>query len=152
MPKPLLNNCCLCQSTRNGSVISGILAIVLSIITIVVICVTRVHFKTILFDYFSNDIVKIILIINLCMTILISLLMIAGVLKVSNSRSSPLWTLLNQSLLAAQPVSDGALGGAGNYDCHRPADLRHLHGRRLLHRRICADGRPLANLRFTLLR
>lgn len=83
MPKPLVNSCCLCQSTRNGSVISGILAIVLSILTIILIFTTRVHFKTIVFDFIPNDIVKIILVINLCMTILISLLMIAGVLKVS---------------------------------------------------------------------
>lgn len=82
MPKPLVNSCCMCQSTRNGSVISGVLAIVLSIITIIVIFTTRVHFKTIIFDFIPNDIVKIILVINLCMTILISLLMIAGVLKV----------------------------------------------------------------------
>jgi len=83
MPKPLVNTCCLCQSTRNGSVISGMLAIVLSIITIIVIFTTRVHFQTLVFkDSLTTDTVKIILVINLCMTILISLLMIAGVLKV----------------------------------------------------------------------
>ncbi|ALC45880.1 CG10311, partial [Drosophila busckii] len=47
----------------------------------IVIFTTRVHFKTIIFDFIPNDIVKIILVINLCMTILISLLMIVGVLK-----------------------------------------------------------------------
>lgn len=82
MPKPLVNSCCLCQSTRNGSVISGILAIVLSILTIIVIFTSRVQFKTIVFDFLPSDVVKIILVINLCMTILISLLMIIGVLKV----------------------------------------------------------------------
>ncbi|SPP84528.1 uncharacterized protein LOC117586256 [Drosophila guanche] len=93
MAKPLLNSCCVCQSTRNGSIISGILAIVLSIITIVVIFTTRVHFKTIVFDFIPNDIVKIILVVNLCMTILISLLMIAGVLKRNHYLMVP-WVVL----------------------------------------------------------
>ncbi|KAH8307654.1 hypothetical protein KR044_007311 [Drosophila immigrans] len=93
MPKPLVNSCCLCQSTRNGSVISGILAIVLSIITIIVIFTTRVHFKTIVFDFIPNDVAKIILVINLCMTILISLLMIAGVLKRNHFLMVP-WVVL----------------------------------------------------------
>lgn len=82
MPKPLLKSCCLCQSTRNGSIISGTLAIILSIITIIVIFTARVHFKTIIFDFIPNNIVKIILVVNLCMTILISLLMMFGVVKV----------------------------------------------------------------------
>lgn len=82
MPKPLVKSFCLCQTTRNGSVISGVLTIVLSIISIIEIFRQRVQFKTILFDFLSNDEVKIILVINLCMTILISLLMIVGVLKV----------------------------------------------------------------------
>ncbi|XP_022213563.1 uncharacterized protein LOC111068406 [Drosophila obscura] len=93
MAKPLLNSCCLCQSTRNGSFISGILAIVLSIITIVVIFTTRVHFQTIVFDFIPNDIVKIILVINLCMTIFISLLMIAGALKRNHYLMVP-WVVL----------------------------------------------------------
>ncbi|KAH8358774.1 hypothetical protein KR093_002467 [Drosophila rubida] len=93
MPKPLVNSCCLCQSTRNGSVISGALAIVLSIITIIVIFTARVHFKTIVFDFLSHDVVKIILVINLCMTILISLLMIAGVLKRNHFLMVP-WVVL----------------------------------------------------------
>lgn len=93
MPKPLVNTCCLCQSTRNGSVISGILAIVLSIITIIVIFTTRVHFQAIAFDLVPKDIVKIILVVNLCMTILISLLMIAGVLKRNHYLMVP-WVVL----------------------------------------------------------
>ncbi|KAH8417157.1 hypothetical protein KR222_005187 [Zaprionus bogoriensis] len=93
MPKPLVNSCCLCQTTRNGSVISGILAIVLSILTIIVIFTTRVQFKTFIFDSISNDAVKIILVINLCMTILISLLMIAGVLKRNHYLMVP-WVVL----------------------------------------------------------
>jgi len=34
---------------------------------------------------------------------------------------------------AAEPLSNGSLGGPWHYDCHRSADLRHLHGRRFLH-------------------
>ncbi|XP_017062503.1 uncharacterized protein LOC108102260 [Drosophila ficusphila] len=93
MPKPLLNSCCLCQSTRNGSVISGILAIVLSIITIVLIFTTKVAFRTILFVSISSEVVRIILVLNLIMTILISLLMIVGVLKRNHYLMVP-WVVL----------------------------------------------------------
>ncbi|XP_073824757.1 uncharacterized protein [Musca autumnalis] len=92
MANPPLNSCCFCTSTRNGSIISGLLAIVLSIITIVVIFTTRVAFKTIFFDL-DTDIVKIILVINLCMTILISTLMIVGVIKRNHYLMMP-WVVL----------------------------------------------------------
>lgn len=58
------------------------MGIVLSIISIIVIFTTRVEFKTILMDWLPQNVVKIIFVLNLCMTILISLLMILGVLKV----------------------------------------------------------------------
>jgi len=93
MAGPLLKSCCLCQSLRNGSIISGILAIILSIATIIVIFTTRIAFKTIVFDWIPTDIVKIILVINLCMTILISLLMIVGVLKRNHYLMMP-WVVL----------------------------------------------------------
>ncbi|XP_037953642.1 uncharacterized protein LOC119683848 [Teleopsis dalmanni] len=93
MAQPPLKTCCFCQSLRNGSIISGILAILLSIITIIVIFTTRVAFKTIFFDWIPTNIVKIILVINLCMTILISLLMIVGVLKRNHYLMMP-WVVL----------------------------------------------------------
>uniref|UniRef100_A0A1A9UF14 Uncharacterized protein n=1 Tax=Glossina austeni TaxID=7395 RepID=A0A1A9UF14_GLOAU len=93
MANPPLKSCCFCQSLRNGSIISGLLAIVLSIITIVIIFTTRVTFKTIIFDWVPPNIVKIILVINLCMTILISTLMIIGVIKRNHYLMMP-WVVL----------------------------------------------------------
>ncbi|KAL5279733.1 hypothetical protein ACFFRR_003998 [Megaselia abdita] len=93
MAGPLLKTCCCCQSLRNGSIISGALAIVLSIISIILIFVTRVEFKTILLDWLPSNVVKIILVINLCMTILISVLMIIGVLKRNHYLMLP-WVVL----------------------------------------------------------
>lgn len=86
MAGPLLGSCCYCQSLRNGSIVSGLLAIILSIATIIVIYTTRVTFKTIVFDWLPTEVVRIILVINLCMTILISTFMIAGVVKVLNKQ------------------------------------------------------------------
>ncbi|CAD6991335.1 unnamed protein product [Ceratitis capitata] len=93
MSKPLMKHCCFCQSLRNGAIISGILAITLSIITIVISLTLRVDFNTIDFDWLPNYVVKIILIINLCMTILISLLMIIGVIKRNHYLMMP-WVVL----------------------------------------------------------
>ncbi|XP_053968064.1 uncharacterized protein LOC128869519 [Anastrepha ludens] len=93
MANPLLKSCCLFQSLRNGAIISGILAITLSIITIVISLTLRIDFNTIDFDFFPKNIVKIILIINLCMTILISLLMIIGVIKRNHYLMMP-WVVL----------------------------------------------------------
>lgn len=90
---PLLSTCCGCSSLRTGSIISGILAIVLSIITIIVIFTTRVVFKTFLLDWLDSEVVKIILVINLCMTILISTLMMVGVLKRNHYLMLP-WVVL----------------------------------------------------------
>ncbi|XP_065365587.1 uncharacterized protein LOC135958616 [Calliphora vicina] len=104
MAGPLLKSCCFCQSTRNGSIVSGILAILLSIITIILIFTTRVQFKTIVFDWIPTEIVKIILVINLCMTILISLLMIAGVLKRNHYLMMP-WVVLGIMIVIGLLVS-----------------------------------------------
>ncbi|XP_055374280.1 uncharacterized protein LOC129607351 [Condylostylus longicornis] len=81
MAKPLLNSFCWCGSLRFGSILSGFLAIILSIISIVLIFTTRIEFKTIVLDWLPPSVVKIILAINLVMTIIISTLMIVGVFK-----------------------------------------------------------------------
>lgn len=83
MAGPLVQSCCRCQSLRTGSLISGIVGIILAIVSLVLIFVTRVDFKTIVFDWLPSSVVKIILAVNLCMTILICLILIVGVLKVS---------------------------------------------------------------------
>jgi hypothetical protein len=41
------NSCCGCYSLKSGSVIAGVLGILLSIVTIVVILTTRIDFKTV---------------------------------------------------------------------------------------------------------
>ena len=84
MAGPLVSSCCRCQSLRTGSLISGVLGIVLAIVSLIVMFVARVDFKTIVFDWLPSSVVKIILAVNLCMTVLICLLMIVGVLKVCN--------------------------------------------------------------------
>lgn len=82
MAGPILKTCCLCQSLRTGSIISGVAGILLAIASLVVMFTLRVEFRTIFFDFFPSWVVKIILAINLCMTIFISVLLIVGVLKV----------------------------------------------------------------------
>lgn len=83
MAGPIVQSCCRCQSLRTGSLISGILGIILAIVSLVVMFVARVDFKTILFDWLPSSVVKIILAVNLAMTVLICILLIVGVLKVS---------------------------------------------------------------------
>ena len=82
MAEPLLNSCCRCQSLRTGSIISGICGIFLALAALVAMFFTRVEMKTIIIDWLPSNIVKIILTINLCMTVIICLVMIFGVVKV----------------------------------------------------------------------
>jgi hypothetical protein len=82
MGEPVLKSCCKCYSLRTGTLISGICGILMAIIAIVLIFTLRVEFKTILMDWLPQVAVKIILVINLGMTILISLFLIFGALKV----------------------------------------------------------------------
>jgi hypothetical protein len=78
----LVGSCCRCYSLRTGTVISGVAGILLAIASLVLMCTARVEFKTIVIDWLPQSVVKIILAINLCMTILISILLIFGALKV----------------------------------------------------------------------
>lgn len=104
MVEPLLNSCCRCYSLRNGSLISGVMGIVLSIISIIVIFTTRVEFKTILMDWLPQNVVKIIFVLNLCMTILISLIMICGVIKKNHYLMMP-WVILGIMLAIGLLIS-----------------------------------------------
>ncbi|XP_072932045.1 uncharacterized protein [Epargyreus clarus] len=85
-----LQKCCCCASTRTGSIITGILGIILSIITIITIWTTNkynVQYRTFIFDekfdkdLADRDIPRIILTVNLCFTILICGLLIVAILK-----------------------------------------------------------------------
>lgn len=80
------------------------MGIVLSIISIIVIFTTRVEFKTILMDWLPQNVVKIIFVLNLCMTILISLLMILGVLKKNHYLMMP-WVILGFMLVIGLLIS-----------------------------------------------
>lgn len=104
MAEPLLNSCCRCYSLRTGSIISGIMGILLSIISIIIIFTTRVEFKTILMDWLPQNVVKIIFVLNLCMTILISLIMICGVLKKNHYLMMP-WVILGIMLAIGLLIS-----------------------------------------------
>ncbi|XP_062544736.1 uncharacterized protein LOC134211654 [Armigeres subalbatus] len=104
MAEPLVASCCRCYSLRTGSLISGAMGIILSIISIIVIFTTRVEFKTILMDWLPQNVVKIIFVLNLCMTILISLLMILGVLKKNHYLMMP-WVILGIMLVIGLLIS-----------------------------------------------
>ncbi|KAG5682323.1 hypothetical protein PVAND_011682 [Polypedilum vanderplanki] len=74
-----LRSCCGCYSLKTGTIIAGTLGVLLAIATIVIILTTKIDFKTIIFDdIIPKQILKIILIINLCMTIILSGLLIIG--------------------------------------------------------------------------
>ncbi|XP_065087141.1 uncharacterized protein LOC135708887 [Ochlerotatus camptorhynchus] len=104
MAEPLVTSCCRCYSLRSGSIISGVMGIVLSIISIIVIFTTRVEFKTILMDWLPQNVVKIIFVLNLCMTILISLLMLLGVFKKNHFLMMP-WVILGIMLVIGLLIS-----------------------------------------------
>lgn len=96
MAGPILNTCCKFNSLATGSIVSGVFGILLAIASLIVLFTVRVEFRTIVFDWFPSSVVKIILAINLCMTIFISILLIVGVVKVHykfSKRNSARWFL-----------------------------------------------------------
>uniref|UniRef100_A0A1L8D8Q3 Putative conserved plasma membrane protein n=1 Tax=Nyssomyia neivai TaxID=330878 RepID=A0A1L8D8Q3_9DIPT len=100
----MLKTCCHCQSLRTGSIVSGVCGILLAIACLIVMFVARVEFKTIVIDWLPSSIVKIILAINLCMTILISTLMLVGVFKRNHYLMLP-WVVLGIVLAVGLLVS-----------------------------------------------
>ncbi|XP_049546281.1 uncharacterized protein LOC125957546 [Anopheles darlingi] len=104
MAQPLVGSCCRCYSLRGGSIATGILGIVLSIISIILIFTVRIDFKTILMDWLPQNVVKIIYALNLVMTILISLLMILGVVKKNHIFMMP-WVVLGLMLAIGLLIS-----------------------------------------------
>ncbi|XP_076170908.1 uncharacterized protein LOC143148454 [Ptiloglossa arizonensis] len=99
-----LSTCCGCYSLKVGTIFTGILGIVLSILSLVMIFTLNVEWKTILIDVLDQSIVKIIFAINLCMTILISLLLIVGALKKNTFMMLP-WVVLGLILAVGLLVS-----------------------------------------------
>uniref|UniRef100_A0A182PW61 MARVEL domain-containing protein n=1 Tax=Anopheles epiroticus TaxID=199890 RepID=A0A182PW61_9DIPT len=104
MAQPLVNSCCRCYSLRSGSISTGVLGILLSIISIILIFTVRIDFKTILMDWLPQNVVKIIYALNLVMTILISLLMIMGVMKKNHIFMMP-WVVLGLMLAIGLLIS-----------------------------------------------
>ncbi|VEN35141.1 unnamed protein product [Callosobruchus maculatus] len=104
MAKYLLKTCCGCGSLRTGTIIAGISAILLSIAGIIVIFCARVDVRTIVFDWLPKWIVQIIIVLNLCMTIILSIVMIMGVLRRNWYLMIP-WVILGGMLIFGLLVS-----------------------------------------------
>lgn len=108
MANPIFTSCCRCQSLRTGSIIAGVGAILLSIVSIIIAFTARATYRTIFFDWLPPWIVKIIIVFNLCMTILISAIMIVGAMKVSwyqilqNKRKEILTFFLSENQFISQ--------------------------------------------------
>ncbi|XP_071444468.1 uncharacterized protein [Hetaerina americana] len=101
---PILDSCCRCISLKTGTIITGVLGIVISIITFIVVLVTDVKMQTIVIDTLPPTVVKIILAINLAMTVLISVLLILGAVKRNKYMMLP-WVALAIMLAIGLAVS-----------------------------------------------
>lgn len=99
-----LHTCCKCCSLKTGTILSGVAGIIASIISLIVIFTMNVDWKTIVIDILDKTTVKIILAINLCMTILISLLLIIGAIRRNTFMMLP-WVALGLMLAVALLVS-----------------------------------------------
>ncbi|XP_012269489.1 uncharacterized protein LOC105693858 [Athalia rosae] len=99
-----LTTCCRCCSLKTGTLVSGVAGIVLAVISLIVMYTTNVEWRTIVVDLLPQWAVKLILAINLCMTILISTLLIIGALKRNTFLMLP-WVILGIMLAVALLVS-----------------------------------------------
>uniref|UniRef100_A0A336MGD7 CSON001297 protein n=1 Tax=Culicoides sonorensis TaxID=179676 RepID=A0A336MGD7_CULSO len=103
MAKPHMTSCC-CYSLRTGTIITGVLGIILAIITLILIFTTRAEFKTFIMDWLPSSVVKIIIALNLAMTILISILLIFGAMKRNHYLMLP-WVILGIMLAIGLLIS-----------------------------------------------
>ncbi|KAK1118678.1 hypothetical protein K0M31_014982 [Melipona bicolor] len=99
-----LTSLCGYYSLKAGTLLTGILCIILSIISLILIFTLNVEWKMIIIDALDQSIVKIIFAINLCMTILISTLLIIGALKRNTFMMLP-WVVLGLILVVSLLVS-----------------------------------------------
>ncbi|XP_044731903.1 uncharacterized protein LOC123294812 [Chrysoperla carnea] len=99
-----LKSCCGCYSTKVGTIITGALGIILSILTIIIILTTDFRYRTIIIDTLPTWIVKIILTINLIMTIILCALLILGAKKRNMYYMLP-WVVLGLVLAIGLLVS-----------------------------------------------
>ncbi|XP_050432185.1 uncharacterized protein LOC126840470 [Adelges cooleyi] len=100
---PLLSSCMGCP-LKTGALISGIYGIVIAIITLIVILVYDIKIQTIVIDFLPKTVVKIIVAINLIMTILISALLLAGILMRNKLLMLP-WIVLTIMLCIGLVIS-----------------------------------------------
>lgn len=100
----MLNSCCGSWSLKTGSIVSGVLGILIGALTLIYILVANVKMKTIVIDTLPPDVVKIILALNLIMTMLISALLIVGVLKRNKFMMLP-WVILGIMLAIGALIS-----------------------------------------------
>ncbi|KAJ8959638.1 hypothetical protein NQ318_021825 [Aromia moschata] len=77
---------------------------ILAIVGIILVLVIRADLKTIVFDFIDKSIVKIIVIINLVMTIILSIVMLVGVFKRKWFLMAP-WVVLGGMLAIGLLVS-----------------------------------------------
>ncbi|XP_072743593.1 uncharacterized protein [Anoplolepis gracilipes] len=99
-----LTTCCRYCSLKTGTIFSGVCGIVLAIISLILIFTANVEWKTIIIDILDKTAVKIIFAINLCMTILISTLLIIGALRKNTFMMLP-WVVLGIMLAVGLLVS-----------------------------------------------
>ncbi|KAL1494116.1 hypothetical protein ABEB36_009765 [Hypothenemus hampei] len=108
--KFLLKRCCCCGSLRTGTLIAGAAAIVLAIFTIIIIVlamldIINVQIRMIVLDAFLPPLaIQIILIVNLCVTIILSILLIVGTIKRNFYLMMP-WVVLGGMLIIGLLVS-----------------------------------------------
>ncbi|XP_022192491.2 uncharacterized protein LOC111050467 isoform X1 [Nilaparvata lugens] len=105
LPKmPTLDNCCGIWSLKVGTILSGLLGIIIGAITLIFVFTTNVKLQTIVIDTLPPDVVKIILAVNLVMTMLISALLIVGALKRNRFMMLP-WVILAIMLAIGLAIS-----------------------------------------------
>ncbi|XP_060522976.1 uncharacterized protein LOC132699976 [Cylas formicarius] len=106
----LLKRCCCCGSLRTGTLFAGFASVILSIFTILVIVlkmldIINVELRMIILDSFLSEFaIEIILIVNLCVTIILSILLIVGTIKRNFYIMMP-WVVLGGMLIIGLLVS-----------------------------------------------
>ncbi|XP_059477037.1 uncharacterized protein LOC132197644 [Neocloeon triangulifer] len=99
-----LDGCCCCISLRAGTILSGILGMIIGLVTMIVVLLTDIKMQTIIIDTLDSEIVRIILAVNLAMTILISLVLILGALWQNKYLLLP-WVVLGIMLVVGMVIS-----------------------------------------------
>lgn len=101
----VLKTCCCCGSLRTGTIFTAVAGALLAIIGIILMFTLNIDLRTILLDnLLPKWAVKLILVINFCMTILISVLLLYGAIKRHMYFMVP-WVLLGALLVIGLIIS-----------------------------------------------